>query len=156
MPRVHGEATAARYPLLRYDWARTRAALQALAQDRTREAPVEVAYVNPETGRDCLNTIGFSALWLRPGETQSLARISAARVFHVVEGAGDAEIEGATIRLDTADTLCVPGFARVRLANASARAPLALICADESPIHRKLGIFEVRGDDDASRLPETE
>jgi len=156
VPRVHGEATHARYPLLRYDWQRTRAALEALAQDRTRNAPVEVAYVNPETGRDCLNTIGFSALWLRPGETQSLPRISAARVLHVVEGAGEAEIDGVTTRFDPADTLCVPGFARLRVANASGRAPLALICADESPIHRKLGVFEVRGDDGESRLSTAE
>lgn len=156
VPRLCGERAHARYPLLRYDWKGTRAALEALAQDGARQGPVEVAYVNPETGADCLNTIGFSALWLRPGETQALHRMSPARVFHVVEGAGEAQVDDATVRFDTADTFCVPGFARVTLANRSSRTPLALICADESPIHRKLGVYEVRDDDGTSRLSAAE
>ncbi|HSV20913.1 MAG TPA: cupin domain-containing protein [Casimicrobiaceae bacterium] len=144
LPRIHGRATHARYPLMRYDWLRTRAALEALAETTERATLVEVAYVNPETGGDCLNTVAFSAFMLRPGETQSLPRMSAARVLHVVEGGGSADIDGTAVTLDTADTLCAPGFSTVRLANGSARAPLFIIVADESPIHRKLGVLEVR------------
>ena len=64
---------------------------------RTRRAvrpstPVELAYVNPETGGDCLNTLAFTALLLRPGEEIALPRTSAARVFHVVEGTGDVQV----------------------------------------------------------------
>jgi gentisate 1,2-dioxygenase len=144
LPRLHGQATRARYPLMRYEWPRTRAALEALAGTTPRDVPVEVAYVNPETGGDCLNTIAFSALMLRPGETQSLRRMSPARVLHVVEGSGEAQVDDTSVRFDTADTFCAPGFAEVRLANASSRDPLCFIVADESPIHRKLGVFETR------------
>jgi gentisate 1,2-dioxygenase len=143
VPTRHGERSRARFPLLRYAWTRTRATLEALARERGG-APVEVAYVNPETGDDSLATIGFSALFLRPGEERALPRMSAARVLHVVEGAGEAQVGDASLRFDTADTFCAPGFAAVRLANRSARTPLALICADEAPIHRKLGVLEVR------------
>ncbi len=37
--------------------------------------PVQLAYVNPETGGDCLNTIAFAALLLRPGEEIALPRV---------------------------------------------------------------------------------
>ena len=155
LPRLHGEPTRARHPLLRYDWQRTRAALGALAA-AAPDAPAEVAYVNPETGQDSLNTIAFGALLLRAGEERGLRRMSPARVFHVVEGAGQAAIDGATVSFSAADTFCVPGFADVRLVNTSSRTPLALICADESPIHRKLGVFEVRGADGRSALSAAE
>ncbi|HEY1326105.1 MAG TPA: cupin domain-containing protein [Casimicrobiaceae bacterium] len=144
LPRVHGRATTARYPLLRYDWERTREALVALASTTDRDAPVEVAYVNPESGADALNTLAFSALMLRPGETQALKRLSAARVFHVVEGTGQARIGDTELRFEAADTFCAPGLAPIALANASARAPLFVVVADESPVHRKLGVLETR------------
>ncbi len=143
VPRIGGERTSARYPQLRYDWTRTREALHALAHHAPRDRLVEVAYVNPETGGDCLNTIAFTAAMLRGGEEQALRRMSPARVFHVVEGRGHAEVDGTTLRFEQGDTFCAPGFASVRLANASGEKPVYLIGADESPVHRKLGVFEV-------------
>jgi len=147
LPRIHGQATRARYPLMRYEWSRTRAALETLASTTGRDVPVEIGYVNPETGGDCLHTIAFSALMLRPGEEQALARISPARVLHVVEGMGDAHVDGTSMRIDVADTFCAPGRSSVRIANRSSTAPLFLIVADESPVHRKLGVFETRAPD---------
>ncbi len=47
--------------------------------------------------------------------------------------------------LDEADTCCARPFAAVRLVKRSADAPAFLFVADESPLHRKLGIHEVRG-----------
>lgn len=143
VPRIAGQRTSARYPQLRYDWQRTRETLETLARQSPREHLVELVYVNPETGGDCLNTIAFSAMMLRPGEERSLPHLSPARVFHVVEGNGHAEIGGVQISLGPADTFCVPGFAPVRLANASSARPLCFITADESPVHRKLGVYEM-------------
>jgi len=144
LPRLHGVRTTARYPLLRYAWTRTREALDALAVSTPQDKRVEVAYVNPETGGDCLDTIAFSAMLLRPGESQVLPKASPARVFHAVEGEGTADVGGTRVSFVQADTFCAPGFASVTLANRSARTPLCLITADESPVHRKLGVFEVR------------
>lgn len=143
VPRIRGERTSARYPQLRYEWKRTRAALDDLAQLAPRDQLVEVAYVNPETGGDCLNTIAFSALQLRPGEEQHLRRMSPAQVVHVIDGRGHAVVNGTELSFDSADTFCAPGFAHVTLANASSEKPLYVIVADESPVHRKLGVFEV-------------
>jgi gentisate 1,2-dioxygenase len=141
-PVVAGRRSGARYPLLRYEWRRTEEALRALAATTAKDATVQVAYVNPETGGDVLNTLAFTALMLRPGETVALPRISPSRVFHVVEGEGDADVDGNALRLDVADTFCAPGLASIRIANRSATRPLFLIGADESPVHRKLGLYE--------------
>jgi gentisate 1,2-dioxygenase len=146
LPRRHGEGTASRYPLLRYPWRDTRAALDALAGSRG-DGPLEVAYVNPETGGDSLNTLAFSARMLRPGETLTLRRMSPARVLHVVEGEGDALVDGVAMTLAPSDTVCAPGFAAVTMANRSSRHPWCLIGVDESPVHRKLGVFEWRDDE---------
>ena len=144
LPRVHGTPTTARYPLMRYDWRHTREALVALAATTPRDTPVEVAYVNPETGGAVLETIAFAAWMVRPGETATLRRLSAARVFHAIEGRGDARIGDTTVAFDTADTFCVPGLSTLWITNNAADRPLFLVSADESPVQRKLGVLETR------------
>ena len=132
------------YPMLRYPWAEVRAVLEALAAERPDIDAVQVAYVNPEDGSDCQNILGFSALMLRPGETLALPARSPAMVFHVIEGGALVSAGDAVFTLADADTCCVPGFARVTLKNRSATEPAFIFIADESPLHRKLGLYEVR------------
>ena len=57
------------YPMMRYPWANAVQGLRALAEHTPRSEPVELDYVNPETGDACLPTMGFTAMMLRPGET---------------------------------------------------------------------------------------
>src|SRR5438093_4985951 len=137
-PIAHGHRADGAYPLLRYEWRRTRDALQTYAAVCTRGEPVQLAYVNPETGAHCLTTLTFASLSLRPGQEIVLPRSSAARVFHAVEGAGQAQVNDTTIAFEQADTFCAPGLAGVRLANRSSYAPAYLVMADESPLQRKL------------------
>jgi gentisate 1,2-dioxygenase len=143
-PIAHGRRAQVPYPLLRYEWRRTREALEAQAACCERKEIVQVAYVNPETGGDCLNTLAFAALLVRPGEEIELPRISAVRVFHAIGGRGEAKVDATSIAFEQADTFCAPGLANVRLANRSSRAPLYLVTADESPLQRKLGVYEER------------
>ncbi len=133
------------YPMIRYPWADTRAALAALAADRPDLDAVQVAYVNPETGADAQNILGFYALMLRPGQSLRLPVRSPATVFHQIEGRTEAAIGGAAFRLDEADTCCAPGYTAVTLCNASPTEPSFLFLADEAPLHRKLGVYENRG-----------
>jgi gentisate 1,2-dioxygenase len=142
LPLRHGGRSREEYPLLRYEWREARRSLEALAATTQGDTAVELAYVNPESGGAPLNTLAFSALMLRPGQEAALARMSAARVFHVVAGAGSATIATRTLGYGVADTFCAPGGAAIRLTNASAHEPLFLISADESPVQRKLGVFE--------------
>lgn len=131
------------YPLLRFPWKDVRAALQQLAEVSPAGQLVQLAYVNPETGAECLPTLGFSAIMLRPGEQIRLPRRSASSVVHVVEGAGAAHVDDAQHRFSAADTLAIPTHAAVTLSNASADQPAFLFMVDDAPLHRKLGIYEV-------------
>jgi gentisate 1,2-dioxygenase len=135
-----------RYPMLRYPWADTRAALLALADDQPAQDCVQVTYINPETGEDAENILGFYALMLKPGQTLRLPARSPAQVFHQIEGRAEVNVDGAgqAFTLVEADTCCAPGYTAVTLRNLSADQPAFLFMADESPLHRKLGVYEVR------------
>ncbi len=135
-----------RYPMLRYPWADTRAALLALADDQPAQECVQVTYINPETGEDAENILGFYALMLKPGQTLRLPARSPAQVFHQIEGRAEVTVDGAgqTFTLAEADTCCAPGYTAVTLKNLSADQPAFVFMADESPLHRKLGVYEVR------------
>lgn len=135
-----------RYPMLRYPWADARAALLSLAANQPDLAPVQVTYVNPETGEDAENILGFHALMLRPGQTLTLPARSPAVVYHVIEGAARVATKARGFDLVPADTCCIPGYTATRLSNPSATEPAFLFVADESPLHRKLGVYEVRTD----------
>ena len=132
------------YPMLRYPWSDTKRALQTLAADQPALECVQVKYVNPATGGDAENILGFYALMLRPGQTLRLPARSPACVFHVIEGGAQVQINDQQFRLDEADTCCAPGYTPVTLKNTRADQPSFVFMADESPLHRKLGLYEVR------------
>lgn len=133
------------YPMLRYPWDQARAALESLATDQPGLEAVQVTYVDPETGGDAQNILGFYSLMLRPGQTLKLPVRSPAMVLHLIEGGVDVQVEDRSFTLAEADTCCAPGFSRVTLRNRAAGAPSFLFMADESPLHRKLGVYESRG-----------
>jgi gentisate 1,2-dioxygenase len=132
------------YPLLRYPWANTRAALEALAEDQPALDAVQVTYCNPETGGHAENILGFHALMLRPGQVLQLPARSPAAVYHCIEGGAVAAAAEQRFTLGEADTCCVPGYTPLTLSNASAGRPAFIFIADETPLHQKLGVYEVR------------
>jgi len=147
------------YPMLRYPWADAKAALLSLSEALSErkgkgegESEIEskgeavlLTYVNPETGADVENILGFYALMLRPAETLRLPARSPAQVFHQIEGQTDVQVEATDFTLVEADTCCAPGYTVVTLKNRSATTPAFLFVADEAPLHRKLGVYENRG-----------
>ncbi len=133
------------YPMLRYAWTDAKTALESMAQDNPSQESIQVTYVNPETGNDAENIWGFYALMLRPGQTLRLPARSPAQVFHVIEGTVEAKIVDSTFSLAEADTCCAPGYEAVTLKNLDVKKPTFIFIADESPLHRKLGVFENRG-----------
>jgi gentisate 1,2-dioxygenase len=133
------------YPMLRYAWTDAKTALESMAHDNPAQESIQVTYVNPETGNDAENILGFYALMLRPGQTLRLPARSPAQVFHVIEGTVEAKIVDSTFSLAEADTCCAPGYEAVTLKNLDVKKPTFIFIADESPLHRKLGVFENRG-----------
>lgn len=132
------------YPMLRYPWAEARAALLELAADVSNLEAVQVTYAQPENGLDAENILGFYALMLRPGQSLTLPARSPAQVFHLIEGRVKANMVDSTFTLAEADTCCAPGYEKVTLTNLQADKPSFVFIADESPLHRKLGVYEVR------------
>jgi gentisate 1,2-dioxygenase len=132
------------YPMLRYAWTDAKAALESMASDNPAQETVQVTYINPETGGDAENILGFYALMLRPGQTLRLPARSPAQVFHIIEGQVQAQIMDQTFHMVEADTCCAPGYEAVRLTNLNAQQPAFVFIADESPLHRKLGVYENR------------
>ncbi|KQV94736.1 cupin domain-containing protein [Rhizobacter sp. Root1221] len=143
-PMFQRDGAGRPYPVLRYPWSRTRAALEALAAAQHADGAVQVTYVNPETGADVQNILGYHALMLRPNQQLTLPRRSPAAVFHVIEGAAELSAGDHLHAMQLADTCAVPGFCTVTLRNPSDRTPAFLFVADESPLHRKLGLYETR------------
>lgn len=136
------------YPMLRYPWAQAKAALVSMAQDQPELETVQITYVNPETGQDVQNILGFYALMLRPGQTLRLPARSPATVLHQIEGQCTVQVDSPqtpAFKMVEADTCCAPGYTAITLSNASGTAPAFLFMTDESPLHRKLGVYENRG-----------
>ncbi len=133
----------AAYPLLRYPWTEVRDSLRALAEVTGADEMIHLAYVNPQTGLECLPVLGFSSIMLRPGETATPPRRSASAVLHVVEGEVEAQIDGAMLKAGIHDTLAVPTHAKVAISNTSSRAAAFLFQVDDAPMQRKLGFYEV-------------
>jgi gentisate 1,2-dioxygenase len=135
---------ASAFPMLRYPWVDVRAALQTLARTQPEIEAVQVAYINPETGADAQKILGFSALMLRPDETLQMPARSSATVFHVIEGGASVVAEASRFALGEADTCCIPGYTAITLVNASATEPSFVFMADDAPLQKKLGVYEVR------------
>ena len=115
-----------------------------LAASRPEIGAVQVAYVNPETGADCMQVLGYSALMLRAGERLEMPARSTAMVFHQIEGGADVAIEEHRFSLAEADTCCIPGYVPVVMHNRSNLVPAFIFIADDAPLHKKLGVYEVR------------
>jgi gentisate 1,2-dioxygenase len=130
------------YPLVRYPWSEVSEALEALALDTPSGEAVWLAYVNPETGFECLPTLGFSAVMIRGSETVHPARRSCSAVIHVIEGEGEADIDGTRLVFGEDDTFAVPTHAEITIANRSPKKPLNLFVVDDAPLQRKLGFYE--------------
>ena len=130
------------YPLVRFPWKDVRASLEALAPATPRNEMVHLAYVNPETGFECMPVLGFSAFMLRPGETAKPARRSTSAVLHCIEGDGEALIDGVSLKFTQSDTLAIPTHAQVELSNRSSTKPCFVFQVDDAPMQRKLGFYE--------------
>lgn len=130
------------YPLLRFPWRDVRVSLTDFAGTCGVGDPVRLAYVNPETGKECLLTMGFSAMMLRPGESLTMTRRSASAVMHVVEGSGEGIVDSVMISWSEADTFAIPTHAEFTMRNASNTASAFLFMVDDAPLQRRLGIYE--------------
>ncbi|MCB1339729.1 MAG: cupin domain-containing protein [Pseudooceanicola sp.] len=133
-------ANLRRYPMMRYPWARTEAALRELARYGD-EGIAEVDYINPETGQDVLPTMGFTAMMLAQGQKDAPPLRSASAAFHVIKGEGRSTINGQTIEWGPKDTFTAPVFADI---THEASSEAFLVRIHDRPLQDKLGYYEER------------
>jgi len=129
---------ARRYPMMRYPWARTEAALRAMSA--AGEA-AELDFVNPETGADILPTMGFTAMMLAAGARDAPPLRSCSQAFHVVKGRGRTIIDGKTVEWGPKDTFTAPVFAAI---DHEAADESFVIRIHDRPLQDKLGYYEER------------
>lgn len=139
-PKRPAGVAAPKNPLRRFPWKRTAEALRAMIQSGDKPY-AEMEFINPETGEGVLATLGFYALMICADHRCEPARCSPPAAFHVVGGRGCSVINGEKIHWEAKDTFCVPAFSSIIH---EATEDSYLIRIDESPLHKKLGIFEER------------
>lgn len=139
VPARRGGVSVRRYPLMRFPWDRTEAALRGLA--KYEDGLAEVDYVNPETGTDVLPTMGFTAIMLRPGEVAAPPISSASAVYHVVKGSGTSTINGNAVEWTAKDVFSAPVFAAI---DHRADGEAFLVRIHDRPLQEKLGYYEER------------
>lgn len=131
---------ARRYPMARFPWVRTEAALRQIAA-HGGDGLAEVDFVNPETGQDVLPTLGFTAMMLAAGQVERPPLRSASHAFHVVRGSGTSVVNGKTITWGPKDTFSAPPFAEI---DHTADEESFLIRIHDRPLQDKLGYYEER------------
>lgn len=129
-----------RYPMMRYPWDQTEAALRQMAQYAT-DGVAELDFINPETGQDVLPTMGFTAMMLAAGQSEQPPLRSASAAFHVVKGHGKTIVNGTSIDWGPKDTFTAPVFADI--AHMAAEESF-LIRVHDRPLQEKLGYYEER------------
>lgn len=134
------QSVRAPYPQIRYPWVDVRKALLALDKGTAKDDAVQLAYVNPETGAPCLPTLGFSAQLLRDGLDFSPRRRSASSVMHVIEGCGESEIDGVTLKWSEGDTVAIPTHAEIK--HRASQGNAYLFHVDDAPTQRALGFYQ--------------
>lgn len=139
--RLPGQPTPD-YPLRRFRWSPVREALIATSDVTDRDQAVHLRYCNPETGESVLKTLEFSVHLLRSGETRRLETSSVNRVFQIIEGRAEIQVNGDTFFCDRHDTATAPTYASIELQNPSGAKPCFLLQVDDAPTQIKLGFYE--------------
>ncbi len=140
VPSRRHPVRAPRFPMMRFPWERTEAALRQIAA-LGESWVAEVDFVNPETGQDVLPTMGFTAMMLAMGQTEAPPLRSTSAAFHVVKGSGRTEIDGQVIQWGPKDTFTAPVFAAL---THHADEETFLIRIHDRPLQERLGYYEER------------
>jgi gentisate 1,2-dioxygenase len=130
------------YPMMRYPWTRTETALRRMA-NHNGAGIAELDYINPETGGNCLKTVGFTAMMLSAGQTHRPPLRSCSSVFHVISGGGTSVINGQKYSWGPKDTLSAPVFANIEH-QAEGEEPAFILRVHDAPLQEKLGFYEER------------
>jgi gentisate 1,2-dioxygenase len=130
----------AQAPLFHYPYAEWRESLRALAGTDQPDPHFghALAFINPGDGGPIMPTISAHVRLLPAGFETRHRRGTDGTVFVVVEGRGEAEVEGETIALEHQDVVVVPSWQAMRI---RADRELVLFGYSDRAAQEKLGLF---------------
>jgi gentisate 1,2-dioxygenase len=129
-------------PLLAYQWATTKAAVEAasgLPADPFDDTAME--YQNPSDGGPVVDTLSVRMLRMRPGFEGKARRQTGSKVYHIVAGKGETTVNGQTFRWEKNDFISVPPWALHTHRIASDAGPALLLEINDHPTLKALGFF---------------
>jgi gentisate 1,2-dioxygenase len=103
---------------------------------------VLMEYLDPDTGRSVVPSFGCYLQLLRPGVRTHRHRETSSAVYHVVEGTGWTEIDGARYEWDAGDFFAIPPRALHAHGN-DGRDPAILYSLQDVPLLRALGLYRM-------------
>jgi gentisate 1,2-dioxygenase len=124
-------------PLLRYRWAETERALEALHQARGGPM-VSLEFINPLTGGPAVSTFACEMYRLYPGTRTPSRRKTGSSVYVVFQGTGHSIINGVRFDWGPGDSFVTPSWASVVHA-ASERADLFAV--SDRPVLEALHLY---------------
>lgn len=131
----------ANQPLFHYPYAEWRPALDGLANSGAEPDPHlghALEFLNPVNGGSIMSTIAAHVRLLPPGFETKPRRSTDGAIFVVVEGEGEAVIEGETIALKPRDIVVVPSWKQVVFKAAS---QLVLFGYSDKASQEKLNLY---------------
>jgi len=134
------EPTSRSSPLFAYPYSRTREALARLAGNGAphRAHGYKMQFVNPATGGPALPTMAAFVQLLPAGFDGAEHRSTDGTVYHVIEGAGSAQVGGQSLVFAARDTFVVPAWSTCRL---RARNECVLFSYSDRPVQRAMGVW---------------
>jgi gentisate 1,2-dioxygenase len=105
---------------------------------------VQVAYVNPENGHDCQRILGYSALMLRPGETLNLPGALHRHGVPPDRGRHRRRRRRSELPPGRCRHLLHPRLRADQPEEPVGDTPSFVFIADDAPLQKKLGVYEVR------------
>ena len=132
-------------PVLNYSYARSRAALAALARAGGVDTchGIKMQYINPASGGPAMPSIATFLQLLPKGFSGVPYRSTDAAIYAVAEGTGRSVVGNDTFDWGPRDVFVVPSWVRH---THEARSDAVLFSASDRPLHQKLDVWrEERG-----------
>jgi len=133
------------YPLppMRYPWAETQSALNALRESEVEDDPYDGLHLmlaSPVDGGATLPTIAWHVQMLNSRQKTQVHRHNSTTFYHVFEGEGMTEIEGERLEWHRGDIFAVPPWKWHKHENTGSE-DAVLFSIDDWPAMTKLGFY---------------
>ena len=129
---------------MRFPWRDARATLDVLASNTPDPHDGHIVeYLDPNTGRSPLPTLGCFVQRLAPGFTGREHRHTSSTVYHVVSGSGTTVAGGVELHWGPRDCFVIPNWLRHQHRNHSTEDEAVLFSVSDRPALDALGFYRV-------------